>query len=140
MKIWTAALIGAVICVSGLSYRQSLQNDALRTIVKLSNEEIRILTYELNEEKNKPSYEQGYKDALIKTGGPSNTGLYQEGWDDAQKIYLQAGYVDGYHNAIQQFGYQKPDTSRYLAPEPKATPIPAKPKDFTELSQAEILP
>lgn len=120
MKIWTAALIGTVICVSGLSYRQSLQNDALRTIVKLSNEEIRILTYELNEEKNKPSYEQGQRDLLIKLGGPTTQNSYRDGWDDAVTMMDGGGWTNGYHAAIQQFGYKLVNTENYLAPEPKS--------------------
>ena len=121
MKTSTAALLGALVCVSALSYRQSLQNDALRTICKLSDDEIRILTYELKEERQKPSYEDGYKSALIKLGGPQQPGDYYSGWDDAQKLFQNESYQTGYHNAISQFGYQKPDTTRYLAPEPEKT-------------------
>lgn len=140
MKKIVIALSICCVILSGITYRTSLQNDALRTIVRLGDDEIRILTYELKEEKSKPTFDDGYKTALIKSGGPNQGGQYQEGWDDAQKIFLNEGYQTGYHNCLTQFGYQRPDTSRYLAPEPKSTPIPAKPKDLTELSQTEILP
>ena len=69
----------------------------------------------------RPTYEQGYKDALVRVGGPQSPGAYQDGWDDAMKIYAsENSYADGYHAAIKQFGYTKTTAmTRWLIPEPK---------------------
>ncbi len=141
LSVCCAVLTGGCIYSSAIAYRSSLQNDALRTIVKLGDDEIRILTYELREEKQKPSYEDGKRDMLIKMGGPQNPGAFQDGYDAAVSLLANTSYAEGYHNCILQFAYQKQDTSRYLVPEPKSTPIPGKQKEIaTELSNNEILP
>jgi hypothetical protein len=86
--------------------------------------EHRILKDELYQKEralaDRPTYEQGYKDALVRVGGPQTPGAYQDGWDDAMKVYADKGYADGYHAAIQQFGYTKTTgLARWLVPESK---------------------
>ncbi len=119
MKNLSIAL--SIICVGLFAYSIHTYNEnyRLKLVNYLSREEIRLLTYEKDELEKRPTYEDGYKSALIKTGGPQGGGAYNEGWDDAQKVYMSEGYTTGYHNCLVQFGYQKPNTTRYLAPEPK---------------------
>lgn len=78
--------------------RQSMMSELYRA-------ESRILRDELNEMKYKPTYENGYSDAIIKMGVPTNPTSYTDGFMAAAKIYQNANYADGYHNAIKQFGY-----------------------------------
>lgn len=79
--------------------RQSMMSELYRA-------ESRILRDELNEIKYKPTYENGYSDAIIKMGVPTNPSAYTDGFMAAAKIYQNANYADGYHNAIKQFGYE----------------------------------
>lgn len=76
--------------------------------------EQRILKDEISTLNRKPTYEQGYRDALVRIGGPTQPGAYQDGWEAAMKVVGEGTYADGYHSAIQQFGYQKANTSEYL--------------------------
>lgn len=99
------------------------QKLSLQNVLYLA--EHRILKSEIYEKDraldSRPTYEQGYKDALVRVGGPQTPGAYQDGWDDAMKIYAsENSYADGYHAAIKQFGYTKTSTmARWLIPEPK---------------------
>ena len=72
----------------------------------LLNEQIRDYEWHI---KNKGSYEDGVRDTLIKAGG----GSYADGFAAAKMIYEDKSYVDGYHNAIAQFGYQPPKKMDY---------------------------
>lgn len=65
--------------------------------------EIRLLQQELAELERKGTYEQGFQDALVRTGRGSGT--FADGYDAATKIMANSSYADGYHNAIKQFGY-----------------------------------
>lgn len=96
------------------------ENYRLQFLTDVSVAEHRILKDEIQELSYRPTYEQGYKDAIVRLGGPQNSGAYQDGWDDAFKIFGdQSGYAEGYHTAIQQFGYTKtPGQNRWLVPEP----------------------
>lgn len=133
----TAGICGVAFCVSGFQYIQTRQeNNRLQLVNSIYQAEHRILKDEIREQDQKPSYDQGYKDALIRIGGPNQPGAYQDGWDAAMKITGEGGYANGYHAAIQQFGYQKPDTSRYLIAlsevrqeKPKSETIKAPKKD-----------
>ena len=113
---WVAAGVCAVGCGISMSQYFSIrgENQRLALVNSIYHAEHRILKDEIREKEQKPTYEQGYKDAFIRIGGPQNPGAYQDGWDDAMTVVGEGGYANGYHAAIQQFGYQKPDTSRYL--------------------------
>mgnify|MGYP000868672750 CR=1 FL=1 len=65
--------------------------------------EIRLLQQELAELQRQGTYEQGFQDALVRTG--RGTGTFADGYDAAVKVMGNQSYADGYHNAIKQFGY-----------------------------------
>lgn len=131
MKAWiTAGICAVAFCVSGYQAFQSRQeNGRLLLVNSIYQAEHRILKDELREYEQKPTYDQGYKDALIRIGGPTQPGAYQDGWDAAMKVAGEGGYANGYHAAIQQFGYQKPDTSRYLIAESQIQPPKTLPEE-----------
>jgi len=83
--------------------------------------ENRLLRKEINDLEHKPTYEDGCRDTIIKMGGPQSPSAYMDGWNAAILTLDTKSYADGYHTAIQQFGYQKPTTnSRWLVEEPTA--------------------
>lgn len=123
-----AIITVSVICCGVLAYNAwtvQKENQKLGLQNVIYQAEHRILKDEIYQKEralaDRPTYEQGYKDALVRVGGPQTPGAYQDGWDDALKIYgTENGYADGYHAAIKQFGYTKTTAmSRWLAPEPK---------------------
>lgn len=68
--------------------------------------ENRILKDELYTERSKPSYETGYRDAIVRAGFPSGNGSYKDGFDAARKLYGDGSWATGYHTAIEQFGWK----------------------------------
>jgi hypothetical protein len=100
------------------SYRVNQLNQVLQLNNTLYIAEHRILKDEITELSNRPTYEQGCKDTLIKMGANGSEG-FNNGYDAAVSILANSSYADGYHNCIQQFSYQLPNTQRYLVPEPK---------------------
>ena len=120
---WVIAGISAL-CVGGMvwhTWNIQKENQRLSMLNSIYEAEHRILKDEIYEFSTKPTYEEGYKAALIRLGGPQVPGAYQDGWDDALKIYGEnGGYAEGYHAAIAQFGYTKNTAmTRWLVPEPK---------------------
>ena len=105
---------------SNENYRIHNENNRLKIVNEIYHAEHRILKDELAEWERKPGYESGVKDTLIKMGANGTEG-FNNGYDAAASLLANSTYADGYHNAISQFGYQKPDTSRFLIPEPKKT-------------------
>lgn len=108
---------------------QDNQKLALNNIIYVA--ENRILKEEVSTLERKPTYEEGCRDTLIKMGGPQTPGAYMDGWNAAILTLDTRNYADGYHAAIQQFGYQKTATARWLIEEPIASPekketLPAK--------------
>lgn len=103
---------------SNENYRLHNENQRLKITNDIYLAEHRILKDEIAEHEKKPTYEQGCKDTLIKMGANGTEG-WNNGYDAAVSLLANTSYAEGYHSAIQQFGYQKPDTSRYLSPEPK---------------------
>lgn len=67
-----------------------------------------------------PNYEDGYRDAIIKMGGPQTAGSYLDGWNAAFKVIGANNYAEGYHTAIKQFGYTQ-QGSKWLIEE--MTPV-----------------
>lgn len=102
------------------NYRLSNENQRLKITNDIYLAEHRILKDEIAEHEKKPTYEQGCKDTLIKMGANGTEG-WNNGYDAAVSLLANSSYSDGYHQAIFQFGYQKPDTSRFLVPEPQKT-------------------
>lgn len=83
------------------------QNYRYGFMVSVFNAESRILRDELQEQRYKPSYDDGYRDAIVRMGTPSTPGAYTDGFMAAAKIYQNSSYAEGYHNAIKQFGYHE---------------------------------
>lgn len=123
---WIIAGISFVCVVSMTwhTWNTQKENHRLSTINSIYEAENRIIKDEIFERRIEPTYEQGYKAALIRVGGPQMPGAYQDGWDDATKIYAESNYAEGYHAAIEQFGYSKTTAmSRWLIPEPDRSSV-----------------
>jgi hypothetical protein len=121
--LWTIT-IGSLLGCGFLGYtnwQTQKENHKLSLLNAISIAEHRILKDEIASLDRRPTYDEGYKNALIRIGGPQTPGAYQDGWDDCMKVIGQdSNYADGYHAAIQQFGYTKTSTmARWLVPEPK---------------------
>lgn len=65
------------------------QNKALESRLEIEKQRSQLLNDELAEVRSRRTYEDGYRDALLKA----------ENSDHA------VGYTEGYHAAIKQFGY-----------------------------------
>jgi len=120
---WIIAGISALCVVAMAWHTWNIQkeNQRLSLMNSIYGVEHRILKDQIFELADKPTYDQGYKAALVRVGGPQTPGAYQDGWDDAMKICgAENNYADGYHAAIEQFGYTKNTAmNRWLIPEPK---------------------
>lgn len=111
-------------------------NDERRVLLadelRIQQEQIEDLARQVVEAKQNPSYQDGYRDAIVRIGGPQTPGAYQDGWDDALKTVNYEGYADGYHTAIKQFGYAKTSNmTRWLVPDPSAEKEQKQQKDGT---------
>lgn len=119
-----AGISGVIASFSGFAYYlkdQSNQKLVLDNIIYIA--ENRILKEELSSLEKKPTYEDGCRDTIIKIGGPQAPNSYRDGWDDAIKTLDTRNYADGYHAAIQQFGYAKTTNSRWLIAENTELPV-----------------
>lgn len=121
-NLWFLAAAGLV--VGGFSvykhWDAKAENHRLNLVNSILTLEQNILKDEISELANKPSYEEGFNDAIIRMGGPQTPGSYSDGWDAAMKVIGDGGYADGYHAAIKQFGYQKMgETKRWMVPKPQ---------------------
>lgn len=111
------------------TWNQKAENHRLNLVNSILTVERNILKDEISQLEHKPTYEEGFKDAIIRMGGPQTPGSYLDGWDAAIKVIGDSGYADGYHAAIQQFGYQKlNETKRWMVPEPKTLANPDQEK------------
>lgn len=121
MRFALVSLVLSTIVLGYNAYKASQENQKLSIKNLIYEAETRILKDEIKDYVSKPTYEDGYKTALIKMGGPQNPGAYQDGWDDAYKVFCTEngnGYSVGYHTAIEQFGYTMAKSSnRWLVPE-----------------------
>lgn len=74
--------------------RQHMQYrlQALEASYNIEKQRGQLLNDELAEIRSKPSYEDGYRDALLKSGNSDHA----------------TGYVEGYHAAVKQFGHTAP--------------------------------
>lgn len=119
-------LVGLIVtgCLSYAGYLvwdQKAENHRVNLVNSILMMERGILKDEISQLESKPSYEEGFQDAIVRMGGPQNPGSYLDGWDAAVKVIGDSGYADGYHAAIKQFGYQKMgETKRWMVPEPNS--------------------
>lgn len=131
---WYVSIASLSLCGYGFytTWQVQAENQKLSMVKAINDERSRLLADELRiqqeqiedlarqvvDAKQKPSYESGYKDAIVRMGGPQTPGAYQDGWDDALKTMNYEGYADGYHTAIKQFGYSKTSNMvRWLVPD-----------------------
>ena len=69
----------------------------------LLEREVSLLKSEVDAESRKPSYEDGYSDAVIRVGnGDAFQGTYADGYKAALTVVGDGSYARGYHNAITQ--------------------------------------
>lgn len=95
------------------------------TTLKLENS---ILTNEIRSLEISPSYDDGYRDAIIKMGGPQSAGSYQDGWTAAVKVLASNTYAEGYHTAVKQFGYTKDGNTKWIIEDSIPANIPVDKK------------
>lgn len=109
-----ASLLAAATCyavVRDIESRQlKMQSDSL-------SYDNNMLLGEINIIQRQPNYNDGYRDAIIKMGGPQGPGSFKDGWDAAIKVLGDGSYTSGYHTAIKQFGYTK-EGNKWLVDEP----------------------
>lgn len=115
--------LGAIIIAIGLvAYNGRQENQRLQFLTIINHAENRVLKAEIHSleraAETKPSYEDGYKEALVRAGRPNNPGAYQDGYEAAIKVVGDGGYATGYHTAIKQFGYQPNKSLAILIDEP----------------------
>lgn len=115
-RYWIA---GSVIVVLALGYSAFKTIEARQYRIQAENlmYQNNILLGEINLIENKPGYNDGYRDAIIKIGGPQSPGSYQDGWDAAIRVIGDGSYANGYHTAIKQFGYTKEGNLRWIIEE-----------------------
>jgi hypothetical protein len=110
-----AWIFGSVALSLGIvSFNLKSKNQELRLVKIILEAENKLLKDDVAFYEKKPTYEEGVKDTLIRLGGPDKKGDYQDGWNDATKILGDGSYATGYHNCIQQFGYQQTSTNKWL--------------------------
>lgn len=112
-----------IIVLGVMLYNSKQENQKYQLLTVINQAENRVLKDEIRSLEraadSKPSYEDGYKEALIRAGRPTNPGAYQDGYEAAMKIIDNGGYAEGYHAAIKQFGYQPNKSVAFIIDEPK---------------------
>jgi len=121
---WIITAIAVIGCgITSYGYyakNQDNQKLAIGNIIYVA--ENRLLKEEVNTLERKPSYEEGCRDTILKMGGPQTPGAYMDGWNAAILTLDTRNYADGYHAAIQQFGYVKTNGNRWIVDPPLAEP------------------
>lgn len=88
-----------------------VQTNRYSAIRELNLVENRLLKDQLYEDNSRPTYENGFRDAIIRAGSPSGAGSYRDGWEACAKLYSDGTWSAGYHTAIDQFGWKKEATA-----------------------------
>jgi hypothetical protein len=101
-------LAAATVVLGFLYIQKSWENSNLTLLNNLQDAELRIVDDECQEYRHQlstmPTYEDGYKAALLKR----NAGTYSDGYQDAKIVFDGSNnYAQGYHAAITQFGFLK---------------------------------
>ncbi len=115
-KWWSLGLAVFFIGAAYISYKEYDARE-IRNQISILKYENSMLLGEINILESKPNYNDGYRDAIIKIGGPQSPGSFQDGWDAAIKVLGDNSYSLGYHTAIKQFGYTKEGNTRWLVEE-----------------------
>lgn len=125
-----ACVLAVAACVWGYyQHRNNVKNELRVVIYEAENRVLkdycRELEWKVTESNGKPTYEDGQRDAIIRMGGPSNPGAYRDGYEAAVKALGKNDYAEGYHAAINQFGYK---TDLYLVAKPGTTDRSVEPQ------------
>ncbi len=106
----STTLVLAVVCtyMGHILINESNRFFLMRDIYSAEN---RVLKDELYTERSKPTYEQGFHDAVVRAGIPAGSGAYRDGFDAAKKLYGDGSWATGYHTAIEQFGWKEEITN-----------------------------
>lgn len=99
---WAALIWGAAVHRKAESEYRILQESLL-----IERGRAALLQDEVGELSRRPTYEQGYRDAIIRAGTPEGPGNYKDGYFAGFLAVGDAGYADGYHAAIEQFGHKE---------------------------------
>ena len=129
-KLWLVSLAGFFALSSFTAYK-CYDAAECRNYISMLRYENGMLMSEINILESNPKYNDGYRDAIIKIGGPQSPGSYQDGWDAAIRVLGDNSYVQGYHNAIKQFNYTKDGNLRWLIEES----IPTQTKPITPIKK-----
>lgn len=115
-------LVGVIIALGVFIYNVKQENQRLQLLTIINQAENRVLKSEIHSleraAETKPTYEDGYKEALLRAGRPNHPGAYQDGYEAALKVVGDGSYSEGYHTAIRQFGYQPAKDVAFLVNEP----------------------
>ena len=68
-------------------------------ILKFENS---LMANEIGSLQTSPSYNDGYRDALIKMGGPQSPGSFQDGWDEGRSCPLDGLRASSHHARSEQ--------------------------------------
>ena len=100
--------LGYSIYVSHMYVVESNKNFTIKELFAAEN---RLLKDEIYAERSKPTYENGYRDAILRAGSPTGTGSYRDGWEACAKLYTDGSWTSGYHTALEQFGWKNESTA-----------------------------
>ena len=119
-------LVGVIIALGVFIYNAKQENQRLQLLTIINQAENRVLKSEIHSleraAETRPTYEDGYKEALLRAGRPNYPGAYQDGYEAALKVVGDGSYSEGYHTAIRQFGYQPAKNVAFLVDELKKEP------------------
>jgi len=99
---WAALIWGAAVHRKAETEYRILQESLL-----VERGRAALLQDEVSELSRRPTYEQGYRDAIIRAGTPDAPGNYKDGYFAGFLAVGDAGYADGYHAALEQFGHKE---------------------------------
>jgi hypothetical protein len=94
-----------------VSHMYIVESNKNATIKELFAAENRLLKDEIYAERSKPTYENGYRDAILRAGPPTGSGTYRDGWEACAKLYADGSWTSGYHTALEQFGWKNESTA-----------------------------
>lgn len=111
MKHWGMLLflVGWVTALWFFSVRPlfnlEMRANAAESSLRFEIQRGQLLNDEISELRSKLTYEDGYRDAVIRAGAPENASTYKDGYEAALLVVGDATYAEGYHAAIKQFGF-----------------------------------
>lgn len=115
MKTFAWISASAAVIIGFLFMKSTFEIERLKMESLISKKQYSLLEDQCRDYEfkisNTRTYEDGFKDALIKMNHPEG-GTFQEGYEAAKIVFGNGSYADGYHNAIAQFGWIKENNSQ----------------------------